>query len=192
MTLWKKLIILAFGSALIAAAVNYCILPHHIVEGGMIGAGILVYYAIQMKVGTAILLLCIPIYMLTWAINKRLIFNNLLGTSLTALLINLCSVLPFTPMLTPLASAIIGGLMIGTGIGIMLLINISTDSLDLLAQLLASMLKLNVGVIILVLDLFVLVAGSLLLSKQQLLLSLIAILSVGFMTILITASRPTA
>lgn len=77
----------------------------------------------------------------------------------------------------------------GLGIGIMLRYDTSTGGTDLLAQFISDKTKINVGLIILFIDSIIVLIGGLLLSASTLLLSIMAIVTVGITTSAVTSKR---
>lgn len=93
-----------------------------------------------------------------------------------------------TLSLTPLISAVLGGIFIGIGAGIMLRHEISVGGTDLLAQMIARRLKLNPGYVIFSFDILIVTIGSILISSMYLILSFMTVFSVGI-TISLLVSR---
>ncbi|WP_275896236.1 YitT family protein [Paraliobacillus sediminis] len=79
-----------------------------------------------------------------------------------------------------------GGTLTGTGMGIMLRYKTSTGGTDLVAQFLAARFQVNIGIIIFVLDIFIICLGSLLLSSNSFIFSAITILFSGVFTSICT------
>jgi uncharacterized membrane-anchored protein YitT (DUF2179 family) len=87
------------------------------------------------------------------------------------------------------SSAWLGGLLIGTGLGIMLRYETSTGGTDLLAHLVTSHITMNVGILILIMDAVIIIIGGWLLSGETLFYSAITILAGGIATSFITHKR---
>lgn len=185
----KKLGSIALGSLIIVSAIHLFILPHHIIEGGMLGVGLLASYVTPMPSGAAILILSLPIYGFTWFYRKSLFWFNVTGVICISILLELMPPLELPIALSPLLSAWLGGLMVGSGIGLLLRSHITTDGLDLLAHLFSFRTKLNVGILIFILDMLVLLGAMFVLSKGQVVLSLITVAAIGLMTTLLTWGR---
>lgn len=86
-----------------------------------------------------------------------------------------------------LYSAILGGILVGFGIGLMLRFQTSTGGTDLIAQFICDKTGINVGILIFFIDSIVIVIGGFLLSTSTLLLSIITVLVVGITTSIITS-----
>ncbi|WP_270170569.1 YitT family protein [Paenibacillus sp. SYP-B4298] len=185
----KKLGSVLLGSLIIVSAIHLFILPHHIIEGGMLGVGLLASYATPIPSGAAIIILSLPVYGFTYFFYKSLFWFNLLGVICISILLELMPPLELPLALSPVLSAWLGGLMVGSGVGLLLRSHITTDGLDLLAHLFSFRAKVNVGVLIFVLDMLVLIGGMFVLSKGQIILSLITVAGIGLMTTLLTWGR---
>jgi len=84
-------------------------------------------------------------------------------------------------------SAILGGILMGFGIGLMLRFQTSTGGTDLIAQFICDKTGINVGILIFMIDSIVIVVGGLLLSSSTLMLSIITVFVVGITTSLMTS-----
>jgi uncharacterized membrane-anchored protein YitT (DUF2179 family) len=182
----KKGMAIIIGSFLIGIGINGFIIPYHLLDGGMVGIGLIFKYVWGYKVGLTIILLSIPIYWVAWTYYRTYFFNSLHGLLISAFIIDLLVPLKTLFHFPPLYSALVGGLLVGTGVGIMLRYETSTGGTDLIAQLLAQWISLNVGLLIFLIDGIVIMIGSFILSKEVFLYSIITICAVGFATSSIT------
>lgn len=185
----KKLLAVTLSCFLISTAVHHFLVPYQILDGGMIGIGLILNYAFGFNIATAILLCSIPVYVLAWFYNRPFFYTNISGLLLSVLLLEFVKPISFAMQAPPLFSAILGGLLIGTGIGVMLLHDITTEGLDLLAQLLANVCKINAGILIFLFDLVILAVGMLVLRQQEVVLSLITVTAAGLFSTLITFKK---
>jgi uncharacterized membrane-anchored protein YitT (DUF2179 family) len=182
----KKGVAIIVGSFLLGIGINGFIVPYHLLDGGMIGIGLIMKYMWGYKVGLTIILASIPIYLLAWMYYRSYFFNSLHGMLVSAFVIDLLVPLRTSFHLPPLFSALLGGLLVGTGVGIMLRYETSTGGTDLIAQLLTQWISLNVGVVIFLIDTIIIMIGGLVFSKEVLFYSIITICAVGFATSSIT------
>ncbi|MFT9485965.1 MAG: YitT family protein [Tepidibacillus sp.] len=190
MQLFSKAIAILLGSLILAVGINFFLVPFHLLDGGMIGIALIVNYLSGLKVGLTIILLSIPIYLLTWFKYRSFFYHSIHGMLISSLFIDVLRPYQYYFLyyveLDPLSSSIIGGLFVGTGIGIMLRFKTSTGGTDLLAQYLSTILPINVGLIIFMIDAIVIYLGGVLISKETLILSFITIMAVGVATSLLT------
>lgn len=189
MYMFKKVVAVLVGSILLAIGINIFLMPYELLDGGVIGLGLIINYLIDVNAGLAIIGLSIPIFILAFFYNKNYFINGLHGMLLSSFMIDLLA-LPTDSILSfnknPLISSLLGGIFIGSGIGMMLRYETSTGGTDLLAQFISELLNLNVGIIILIIDGIVICLGAFLLSSEHILLSIVTIFVVGIFTSIFT------
>ncbi len=179
----KKILAILIGSLIISIGINNFFVPFHILDGGMIGLGLILHYQYDVSVGVAILILSIPIYAAAWIWYRDFFYNSIVGFIVSALFIDLFHWLTISvENLSPLIGALIGGSLLGIGVGIMFLYDISTGGLDLLAQMIADLLETNVGILIFVVDLLVVFVGISVITFDEIILSTIAVAATGVTT----------
>lgn len=189
----RKHVIILIGSVLIAMGTNFFLVPHKVLDGGVIGIALIANYVFDLHIGFVIILCSIPMFIAAWILNREIFYNSLSGMLISSFVIDLLSPLraDFLQLFAPnvIFSAAIGGALIGTGLGLMLRNNASTGGTDLLAHFLARYLPLNVGVIILLMDAVIIGVGGILLSGSTFVYSVLTIISGGFTTGMCTQRR---
>jgi uncharacterized membrane-anchored protein YitT (DUF2179 family) len=190
MSFKKKAIAIMMGSLLLSIGINFFLVPFELLDGGIIGIGLIINYLMGLKAGFAIIILSIPVFILAWVYNKTYFFNSIHGMLFSSFSIDVLFPLheQFSTAikLPPMLSSIFGGILVGIGIGLMLRYETSTGGTDLIAQFLSQIFKVNVGVVIFIIDAIVIGIGGLLISKDTFLLSVVTIIFVGIMTSLCT------
>lgn len=189
----KNISAILISSIIISIGVNFFLVPFQILDGGIIGLSLIINYLTGLKIGLTIILFSFPIYLYSWFKYRGFFYNSILGLLISSFFIDLLYPYQFYftyyIRLTSLTSSIIGGLLIGIGIGLMLRNNTSVSGTDMLAQIISNLLKKNVGIIIFLLDFMVIVLGGILISIETLYLSIIAIISVGLATSVVTINH---
>lgn len=185
----KKLAIIGFGSTMLGIGINGFILPFHLINGGIFGISLLIKYLIGFKAGITFILLNIPIYMFAYKSDRMYFYNGLIGAVLSGIMIELFFPLNGRIHLPILSSVIVGSIIIGIGVGVMLRNHISPGGMDLLALLISKWSKVNVGVIMVLMDGMIILTGLLLLQNARLLYSLMVITIVGLFATIITSYR---
>ncbi|HEX7064113.1 MAG TPA: YitT family protein, partial [Bacillales bacterium] len=173
---------LLFGSFLIGTGINGFIIPYHLIDGGIIGISLLAKYTWGIQAGLTIILLSFPIYCIAWFYFRAYFYNSLHGMLLSSFVIDLLAPLKNMFQYPEPASSIIGGLLVGSGIGIMLRFKTTTGGADLLAQFISLRTRVNVGLIILVIDGLVVCLASQIISPTALLYSALTIAAIGVTT----------
>ncbi|MFD1953836.1 YitT family protein [Paenibacillus thailandensis] len=188
----RKVIAVVIGSVLCSVGINFFLTPLRVLDGGLIGIALICNYLFKMKVGLVMLLCSLPIFVLAWRRSKDLVLNSINGLLLSSYAIDILAPYQYHFLYyiewTPYTRAVLGGAIIGTGIGIMARYGTSTGGTDLLAHIIARYVPLNIGVIILLTDAFVVGIGSLLLEEETLLMSMLTITAGGVATSLCTLS----
>lgn len=183
--LMKGSIIVA-GSILLSLGINLFLAPYEILDGGIIGVGLILHYLWGLKTGLMILFMSIPIFIIAWFYYRSYFYNSLHGLMISSFFIDLFKPIDSLLQIDAVFSSILGGVLVGLGIGLMLRFKTSTGGTDLLAQFLYDKTGINIGVLIFTIDAIVILCGGLLLSSQTLFLSIITILFVGVTTSLMT------
>jgi uncharacterized membrane-anchored protein YitT (DUF2179 family) len=183
----KKLAIIGFGSTMLGIGINGFILPFHLINGGLFGVSLLIKYLFGFKAGIIFILLNIPVYMFAYKSDRMYFYNGLIGAVLSGFMIELLLPLNGRFHFSILNSVIVGSIIIGIGVGVMLRNHISPGGMDLLALLISKWSKINVGVIMVVMDGMIILTGLVLLQNARLLYSLLVISIVGLLATIITS-----
>ncbi|MFS0822029.1 YitT family protein [Bacillus sp. 1P02SD] len=183
MPFFMKAVAILLGSITIAMGINLFLIPNKVLDGGIIGLGLIISYLFHTNAGFSIMMLSIPIFAISWFKYRSYFFNSLHGMLLSSLLIDLFHNLNQVRIhISPILSSITGGILIGFGIGLMLRFETSTGGTDLLAQFFSEIVKVNVGILILIIDIFVICLGGIFVSSETFFLSAITILAGGITT----------
>ncbi|HWL23147.1 MAG TPA: YitT family protein [Ureibacillus sp.] len=175
----KKLVVLLFSSVCIGIGLNTFILPLHLINGGVFGISLLIKYIWGTQVGHSIIMINTPIYLLSLLYDKSYFINAILGLIFTSTMIDLLTPLNGVVHLPTLISAILGGITIGIGVGFMIRLHISPGGIDLLALLISKSKSINPGIVMFLIDLFIIIAGIIVLKDFKLIYSIITISCVG-------------
>lgn len=185
--MFKNLLIIICGSILISISLNAFVVPNHLLNGGVIGLGVIFKYAFNFKIGLTVLCLSIPLYLIALVYYRSYFFHGIQGMVLCAFFIDLLEPLSSTPNSAPLyINALTAGFLLGTGIGLLLLVGSSTGGGDLLGLMIAQITSINVGIIILLMDLSIILLGSILIEEVTIFYSFIMIFMIGLTTYTIT------
>ena len=152
------------ASALYALGFCWCYDPNQIGFGGITGVGqILNHFFPILPIGTVVILLNIPLFLLGW----RLLGGHLLISSLYAMFVSSAFIdvinlfYTFEPM-DPLLACIFGGVLMGGSLGVVFLQGATTGGTDLIARLAKLKLAwLPMGKLLMLVDLLVIAAVAL-------------------------------
>ncbi|KYD33898.1 hypothetical protein B4114_1324 [Geobacillus stearothermophilus] len=185
----KKMAAVIVGSLLLGVGINVFLVPHHLLDGGMIGLGLIAKYVWNVQAGLMMIVLSVPLYVAAWFYYRPFFYNSLHGLLFSSWMIDVLSVLRGVVALDPLWSAMIGGILVGAGIGLMLREETSTGGTDLLAQFIARLTNWNVGIVIFVIDACIISAGSLIIDSVPFVHSLVVVTVVGAVTTMLTHEK---
>lgn len=138
--IWKYLcdiIKIAVGCALFGLGFNLFLAPNALNAGGLSGlAMILVRIIGHGSVGTITAIMNLPLFALAGVkIGKKFFFGSLIGMGLSALFLDLFTLLP-VPVTEPLIGGLYGGVICGVGLGIVFMTGVSTGGSDIIVRLL--------------------------------------------------------
>jgi uncharacterized membrane-anchored protein YitT (DUF2179 family) len=184
-----KILAVLVGSILLGVGVNGFLVPHHLLDGGMIGIGLIIHYFYGFPTGLTMILLSIPLYVLAWILERKYFFHSLNGLLVSSFFIDLFAPVEKGIHIGIFPSAILGGILVGCGIGLMLRYETSTGGTDLLAQLVHKFFPVNVGILIFLIDGIVVLSGLKIIGMEKFIYSLLTITCVGLMTSLCVIKR---
>ena len=176
----KDYLVMILGAAVYALSVDFFTAPNQIAPGGVTGIATMLNHLFDTPIGTMILLLNIPLFI--WGgieSGWRFIFRTVIGTALSSVLIDLLALLPLTYHGDRLIAAIFGGILSGTGLGLILLCGGSTGGTDIIARNLNRRFPyLSIGTIVLLSDAVIIILSAIVYgSIENALYAVIAILT---------------
>lgn len=71
MKIIEKMAAIIAGSMLVGVGINFFLIPYHLLDGGMIGIGLIFHYYIGLPTGLGVILSSIPLYIYAWYFEKN-------------------------------------------------------------------------------------------------------------------------
>ena len=179
----SEILILLLGSALMAAATSFFLLPNQLSSGGFAGIGTITYYLFGLPVGIVMLALNIPLFIAGFFTKGKLFFlKSVIGTISLAIFIDVFDKWNAVTA-DRLLSCIYGGILMGVGTALVLKSNGSTGGTDLLSYIIRKYNpKYRSGSIIILVDTIIIVANVLVFKEIEIgLYSVITIYLMGKM-----------
>ena len=152
---------ITLGSVIYSISFNWFYVPNQIGFGGLTALGmILNHFSPVIPIGTVVLVLNIPLFLLGWKfLGWRTLVSSLFAMTATSLLVDLIAALYTFPAMDPMLAAIFGGVLLGVSMGMIFSKGATTGGTDLIARLLKLPFAwLPMGKIIMVVDLVMLLA----------------------------------
>lgn len=154
---------IALASALYALSFDWFYAPNQLGFGGLTALGmILNHLSPAIPIGTSVLALNIPIFLLGWKfLGGHALVSSLFAMTATSLLVDLLAALYQFPAMDPMLASIFGGVTLGASLGIIFAKGATTGGTDLIARLLKLPFAwLPMGKLMLAVDLTMLLAVS--------------------------------
>jgi uncharacterized membrane-anchored protein YitT (DUF2179 family) len=142
----KNLLTIGAGTFLVAVSINYLLIPHGFLTGGISGLALAFLYLFKVPVFVTLLILNIPIFWWGYReINGRFLLYSLYGTLLLAALLPATQGRVAPPEVDQILAAIFGGVLSGAGIGLVFLGRGTTGGTDIIAVILKKKMNLGIG-----------------------------------------------
>ncbi len=144
---------LVTGSFLMACSTAFFLLPNKLSTGGFSGIATIAYYLLNTPVGTAMIILNIPLFIIAlFRIGKEFILKSIAGTLLLSFFIDFLE--KYNAVTNDrILACIYGGILMGIGTSIILKVNSSTGGSDLLSYVVRSFSdKFRTGDLIILID----------------------------------------
>ena len=154
---------ITLGSVLYSLSFNWFYVPNQIGFGGLTALGmILNHLSPAIPIGTVVLVLNIPLFLLGWRfLGGHTLVSSLFAMTATSVLVDLIAALYAFPAMDPMLAAVFGGVSLGVSLGIIFSRGATTGGTDLIARLLKLPFAwLPMGRLLLVVDLSMLLAVS--------------------------------
>ena len=167
------------GALIGGAAYPLFLTPNRIAPGGITGVATILNQLLHWPVGTVSLVLNIPLFLIGYrAMGKIFAFRSLVATVLFSVFID---VLPLQPMTTdPLLGALYGGVLLGTGLGLIMRGGATTGGSDMIARMVHKRFPfISTGAFLFAIDFAVVLAAGFLIGTTEALYALINIFLVA-------------
>ena len=164
------------GCFIYSMGINLFYVPHQFISGGFTGIAMIVYYLVGFPMGILNALLNIPILFLAWKyMGKFYAFITLIGTAAISVALDLTSFMASWEVVSdPLTSAISGGVLIGTGAGVLYRYNSNSGGLDVIGAILKKYYNLEIGYVVFALNCIIVAVSAGFFSLEIAIMTLIA------------------
>jgi len=187
-TVGWNLFLLCTGSVVTAAGINGLLIPHRFVSGGVTGLALLLHYLVPaLSVALIYAVANVPLFLAGWFfISRRFFLYSIAGTIIFSSAVAWVD-LGVIPVKDQLLAAILAGLILGTGSGIILKSLGSAGGTDILSVILLQRFSIRLGTTRLAFNILVLAAAALLFSVEDALYTLIYLyVSAQIMNLVVT------
>lgn len=179
----KEYILLTLGVILVAFGIQYFYAPNEIAGGGLSGMALVIsHYIPSLSVGTIIMIGNVILFAISFIlIGGDFGFKTIYASFMLSFVMDFMEKVLHSYALTTnmLLAIMFGTIIIATGLGIAFAINASTGGTDILAKILNKYSTFNIGISLLLVDLFVVVCGGVTFGLDKGIYSLLAVIANG-------------
>lgn len=142
------------GTLLVASGLVMFTIPNNIAPGGVSGLATALAHISPLRVGLWTFLLNVPLVILAlWKLGFKPLIKTLIGTVLLSFFIDLLTPILPAYVNNPLLAAVLGGVIMGVGMGIIFLRGATTGGTDLISMMLNRVLpNVSMGSLLLCVD----------------------------------------
>lgn len=152
-----RTIMIVIGAGLAATSIELFLLPNKIIDGGIIGISMIVDYLTPSYITFALLVVIFNIpFMFSGykQIGKTFMWSTILGiVSLAVIETLLNNIEPFD--IEPILAAVFGGLLLGSGVGLVIRNGGSMDGTEILGIIMTKKLPFSVGEFVMFINIFI-------------------------------------
>jgi len=173
MKLISKILIIAFGAAIGAFALDMFLVPVRIAPGGVSGISTVVYHLTGISVGIWIFVLNIPIFILGFInFGKKFVLWSILGTFALSVFVYMFEWLAISSITEDLLLAsVFGGGLLGLGLGIVIRVGATTGGTDIVAKAIYKKFPaVSIGQFILLTDILVIAFAGIVFGQWEIIL----------------------
>lgn len=179
----KEYTLLTLGVVLVAFGIQYFYAPNEIAGGGLSGMALVIsHYIPSLSVGTIIMIGNIILFAISFIlIGGDFGFKTIYASFMLSFVMDFMEKVLHSYALTNnmLLAIMFGTIIIATGLGIAFAINASTGGTDIIAKILNKYSTFNIGISLLLVDLFVVVCGGVTFGLDKGIYSLLAVIANG-------------
>ncbi len=169
LAVFRKYLAIVIGAAIYAVGFQFFLYPNNISSGGVVGTAMIVNALAGTPVGMMTILLNIPLFVIAWRhFGLDFLLGSLTGMGLSSVLVDVFAAYGFSATTDPMLAAVMGGVVKGTGLGIIYYFGATTGGIDIIVKILRQKLaSVNFGTIMLLLDAFIIMAYALALGRYE-------------------------
>ena len=172
---------MTIGTLIMAIGIEQFLLPNQLSTGGFSGIGTVVYYITEIPVGTTMLVLNIPLFIIAYfKVGKKFFINAVIGTFLLSYFLNVFQKINSVTDDRILA-CLYGSTIVGIGTAIVLKANGSTGGTELLANVIRKYNpEMKTGTLMIIFDTLIVIANTIFFKEIEIALySALAIYIMG-------------
>lgn len=170
--IFKKVLFLTLGAFIAGFALEGFLVPNNMIDGGIVGVSMILSYLTKYNLGLLIFILNIPFLFLAFTkMGKYFVLQTFYAIAILGVATNLFHAVHVTH--DHLLATVFGGIILGTGVGLVLKNEGSLDGTEIMSLVLAKKFGLSVGEIIMGFNIFIYAAAGLIFGWEQAMYSIL-------------------
>ena len=164
---------IVLGSLIMASGYVFFVVPYKIAPGGVYGIAIILHHTFGLPTGMTGLVLNIPLVI--WGIKElgpKFGWKTILGMTLTSVAIDVLTYFwgnrPLVVENEMILSSLFGGILIGTGLALIFRARATSGGTDIIAQIMNKRTGIPMGQLIIMLDIVIVLAGTIIFADIKL------------------------
>lgn len=173
---------IVLGTAVYAFGLHYFVIPNELMEGGVTGVALLLFYAAHLPPSLTTLVINVPLFVIGWRrFGSRAMLYTVLGTVSLSFFLWMMELAIRARLIVPLAThdyllaALYAGVTIGAGLGLVFRCGGTTGGSDIVARLVSKSRGWSMGQIILAIDTVIIASSLLYIPKEKVLYTIVAV-----------------
>ncbi len=152
----NKLFFLTLGPFVAAFALEIFLVPNNIIDGGIVGISIIISYLTKINLGLLVFVINIPFIFLAFnKIGKKFVVQTFYAIGMLSLFLNFFNTHHHPVSHDLLLSTVFGGIILGTGVGLVLKNEGSLDGTEIMSLVLSKKWGFSVGEWIMAFNVFI-------------------------------------
>ncbi len=155
-----RMLWITIGTLIAAFSLECVLIPNDVIDGGVVGISIMANYLTKYPLGLFLIVFNLPFVVMAFQkFGKMFLFLMFYGLITLALFSEIFLHTKYVFTNDTLLAALFGGMILGTGVGIVLKSNASLDGTEIMAMKLAQKNPFSVGEIIMFFNIFIFVVA---------------------------------
>lgn len=170
-----RIIYILFGSFFYAIAINALFIPHKLLSGGLTGVAMMLEYIFGIPTGLSVVVLNIPLFFGSYRfIGKRFTYLSIIGITASSVFMLLTKNW-IIPVSDSMVASIFGGLIAGTGTGLVIKNRGSLGGTDIISVIINKYFSFSIGGIAMAINAVILGVSAFLFNVEIAMLTIVAI-----------------
>lgn len=169
-----RILLILLGASLASIGLEIFLIPNNVIDGGIVGISIMASHLTKFPLGLFTFILNIPFFIIGYKqIGKTFFLSTIFSVACLSVGVSILHPIPGLTQDVLLAS-VFGGIILGTGVGLIIRNGGSLDGTEIVAIILDKKLSFSIGEIVMFFNIFILSSAGFVFGWDRAMYSLIA------------------